>query len=213
MYGIITCNLSPEFSVPLFVVFNVTTSVPVELAFFNVSVKKGAVITEWITEGESNNYGFYLERSSNQKEFVEIGFIKGNGTTLNPHVYTFSDLNISSGTYYYRLKQVDFDGGVQYSATIKVSVNAFPYKLILHQNYPNPFNSFSEISYFIPVTADIKINLYDCLGKRLMTLFDGQQSQGYHKAKLDGNELPTGVYLYELRVNNVSERRKCLLLK
>ena len=79
---------------------------------------------------------------------MSIGFIRGNGTTTEPQLYSFVDENLSSGKYQYRLKQIDFDGTLEYSNTIEVDINS-PIKFSLEQNYPNPFNPSTNIQYAI----------------------------------------------------------------
>jgi len=135
------------------------TFVPIQLASFHAFVFGGdAVLLEWTTLSEINNYGFFLERRCEEEpSFSEIpnGFVPGHGTTLEPQYYRFMDESVPAGTWWYRLKQVDLDGTIYLTDPVSVqlltnvgelTIEAFS----LHQNYPNPFNPTTEIGFQIP---------------------------------------------------------------
>ncbi|MDZ7626650.1 MAG: hypothetical protein U5J96_19645 [Ignavibacteriaceae bacterium] len=88
--------------------------VPVELASFTASVNENAVELSWITATEVNNSGFNVERKTQNTEWENIAFVEGHGTTTETQSYSFIDKDLSSGSYSYRLKQVDFDGTFMY---------------------------------------------------------------------------------------------------
>ena len=95
-------------------------NIPVELLSFNGFVVDNIVKLEWYTATEINNKGFEIERSLNEKtNWQKIGFVEGNGTTTDKKSYSFVDKSISIGTYFYRLKQIDFDGSYHYSKLLK----------------------------------------------------------------------------------------------
>ncbi len=86
-------------------------------------------------------------------------------------------------------------------------------KFYLHQNYPNPFNSMSVVKYNIPAASYIELSLFNLLGEKIMTLYQGMTSPGIHQVEIDGSGLSSGVYIYVLRGKNVLISRKCILLK
>ncbi|MEK7513077.1 MAG: TIGR03790 family protein [Patescibacteria group bacterium] len=100
----------------------ISESLPIELAYFRASVVPGAgnnVKVDWGTLTETNNYGFYIQRRTGTAgAFADLpaSFTPGNGTTLIPHDYSWTDQNVSVGTYFYRLRQIDLDGTVSYPA-------------------------------------------------------------------------------------------------
>ena len=96
--------------------------VPVELTTFNAVYSNGKVNLEWITATETNNYGFEVERRDGNLSFQTIGFVSGAGTSTNRVTYNFTDNNLSSNKYYYRLKQIDFDGIYEYSQEVLVDI-------------------------------------------------------------------------------------------
>ena len=88
-----------------------------------------------------------------------------------------------------------------------------PVEILLHQNYPNPFNSSTIIKYQIPKENWVKINLYNILGEKILTLFEGEQKAGEHEIKLNSNELPSGNYFYSLETDSHREVKKLTILK
>ncbi len=62
-----------------------------------------------------------------------------------------------SGKYYYRLKQIDFDGTYQYAKSIEVDMG-LPSNYSLEQNYPNPFNPSTTIRFALPMNAKVNIS-------------------------------------------------------
>ncbi|MFH1525181.1 MAG: T9SS type A sorting domain-containing protein [Bacteroidota bacterium] len=85
--------------------------------------------------------------------------------------------------------------------------------IILHQNYPNSFNPKTVIKFQVPSSKFIKLEVYDILGRDVQTLVDAPMSAGEHEVIFNGSGLPSGVYIYTLKVNEFSQSRKMLLLK
>ncbi|MDP2366370.1 MAG: T9SS C-terminal target domain-containing protein, partial [Ignavibacteria bacterium] len=128
--------------------------VPVELTSFTASIIGDIITLNWQTETELNNQGFEIEKQSeSENRWETIGFVPGYGTTTEPTSYSFIDKDITTGTYKYRLKQLDYDGSFNHSNEIEVQVNFTPKELRLYQNYPNPFNPNTTISWQSPVTS------------------------------------------------------------
>jgi hypothetical protein len=83
----------------------------------------------------------------------------------------------------------------------------------LSQNYPNPFNPITNISYKIKEKGLVQLKVYDILGKEVAILVKEEQPQGNYSVKFDGSNLPSGVYVYSLRVNDFTENKKMILLR
>jgi hypothetical protein len=166
-----------------------TTTVPVELAQFDAQAAKGKVVLSWQTASETNNFGFAVERSGQfDGPWHEIGFVDGAGTTSQLKNYTFVDQDIYGAmTFFYRLRQVDFDGPIQYSQVTTVNL-IMPGAIAIAQNFPNPFNASTIISFEIPPAENSKVDIaiYDILGRKIRTLTNGPVPSGYHDIKWDG---------------------------
>jgi hypothetical protein len=186
--------------------------IPVELTSFAAKVVNSNVILNWNTATEINNSGFEIQRSSDRINFSNVAFVPGFGTTTEPRSYTYTDNTVSNGAYYYRLKQVDFNGAFAYSDIVEVDV-ATPIVFALEQNYPNPFNPSTVISYSIPQNSFVTLKVYDIIGNEVATLVNQTQSAGKYDVRFDASKLSNGVYFYTINANNFTSTRKMILMK
>jgi hypothetical protein len=194
-----------------------TGIIPVELTSFTAISVDQAVLLSWRTATETNNRGFEIQRQQGSDSWEKLGFVAGKGTTTEPQVYSYKDNDVSSGTYTYRLKQIDYDGSFYYSNEVQVNVNA-PVQFSLSQNYPNPFNPTTVIQYQVPKTSDVIIKIYDLLGQEIKTLFTGQVQQGTYKVEWNGlnNEgihMSSGTYIYRITTGEFTQSMKMILMK
>lgn len=83
----------------------------------------------------------------------------------------------------------------------------------LLQNYPNPFNPNTVISYNIPVHSLVTLNIYNLLGEKIKTLIQQEQAPGKYQINFDGNNLPSGIYFYQLKADKFQQTKKMLLLR
>lgn len=193
--------------------------IPVELTSFTASVldlmNENAVELNWSTASELNNSGFSVERKSVNTEWLNVGFVDGNGTTTETHNYSFVDKGMEPGSYIYRLKQIDYDGSFTYSAEVEVDI-AQPGYFQLSQNYPNPFNPSTTISYQLAAGSNVSLKLYDVLGKEVATLINNEWKEaGIHNYQFSimNYQLPSGVYFYRLQAGDFVDTKKMMLLQ
>ncbi len=86
----------------------------------------------------------------------------------------------------------------------------------LSQNYPNPFNPNTIISFSIPESqnnSNCKLVVYNILGKEIKTLINQQLNSGFHQIDFDADEISSGVYFYQLTINNLIQTKKMMLIK
>lgn len=141
----------------VFVFFNANTqTMPVSYKQeLQISLKKDKLV--WETASESNNLGFYVLCSKDGESFKEVGFVEG----LNkPSYYEFE---VKDFDCYFKLKQVDYDGKVEFS---KMVFNSKKGKDVLV--YPNPFNQ----NIFVP---NSEVEIYDEKGQLLFKTSGKQQ--------------------------------------
>ena len=88
-----------------------------------------------------------------------------------------------------------------------------PNRFALDQNYPNPFNPVTTITYSVPATQQVKLQVFDVLGRMVETLVDGVVNSGEYTVDFNAHGLPSGMYLYRLESGDQVTTRKMLLLK
>lgn len=186
---------------------------PVELSSFVSTVTGNSVTLNWATSSETNNSGFDIERSSVNGTWSKIANVSGNGTSSVGHNYSYTDRNLSSGIYNYRLKQIDFNGNFEYfNLSNEVNIG-LPLKYDLSQNYPNPFNPSTVINYDLPFDGNVSLKIFDMSGKELLTLVNEVKTAGYYSVKFNAANLSSGVYFYSISAGNFTSTKKMMLLK
>jgi photosystem II stability/assembly factor-like uncharacterized protein len=187
--------------------------VPVELTSFTATLLGNELILNWSTATETNNQGFEILRfAQNDSEWQMIGFVPGFGTTTEPKSYSYTDSEVLTGEYTYRLKHIDFDGSYEYSQEVEVEV-ATPFTFSLEQNYPNPFNPNTTIKYSIPELSNVKLLLFNLLGEEVTTLVNEEKNAGNYSVEFNASSIPSGIYFYQLKVGNYIDTKKMISIK
>jgi hypothetical protein len=183
---------------------------PVELTSFTARAAGSVVNLNWETATEVDNNGFDVERNSTGT-WQKIGFVEGHGTANSPKYYNFTDKSVTGNKIQYRLRQVDNDGAFEYSNVVEVELA--PTTFALDQNYPNPFNPATMIRFSLPTASVVTLNVYNTLGEKVTTLLNGAMESGYHQVSFDAANLPSGLYLYEIKAGEFSSIKKMILMK
>lgn len=194
---------------------------PVTLSSFNAAASKNNVLLSWRTETELNNSGFDVERKLTllnppkgiTEEWIKIAFIPGTGTTSEPKNYSFADKKLQTGSYKYRLKQIDYNGSYEYYALEGKVIISAPESFSVSQNYPNPSNPVSKIDFEIPAAGKVSLKVYDMLGQEVTVLVNEFREAGFYTADFDGSKLASGVYLYRLTAGEFNIVKKMILVK
>ena len=189
------------------------TFTPVELSTFSsIVIGEKDVKLEWATTSETNNFGFYVERSADNVTFESIQFVEGSGTTTEERSYSYTDNSVNSGTYYYRLKFVAYDGSISYSDVLQVEIG-LPGTYELAQNYPNPFNPSTTIKFSLKETGFVELRVYSIVGQLVETLVQREMPAGFHSINFDASRLASGIYFYSLKANSFSDIKKMVFVK
>ncbi len=133
----------------------------------------------------------------------------------------FSLMGLTPGqTYYWRVKAFNPAGWGAYSEVrnFKISLtgiakNQIPDRFFLSQNYPNPFNPSTHISFTVPRTSQIKIDLFNAKGQKVKSIFEGEKQAGQYTLIIDMGHLPSGIYFCTMSAKNFRSVRKMILLK
>ncbi|NWG27973.1 MAG: T9SS type A sorting domain-containing protein [Ignavibacteriaceae bacterium] len=83
----------------------------------------------------------------------------------------------------------------------------------LMQNYPNPFNPTTIIKYSLPKVSDVKLIVYDILGREVAVLINNQQQPGRYEIKWEASNVSSGIYFYSISAGNFQQTKKMILLK
>jgi uncharacterized protein YdaL len=190
-------------------------ALPVTLSSFTSVVNKNNVILSWSTVLELNNAGFEIQRKINIDSAIwkKAGFVNGFGSTNEPKNYTFTDNSLQTGTYLYRLKQIDYNGNFEYFPLNGEIVISMPIGFSLGQNYPNPSNPKSKIDFHIPTAGKINITVYNLIGQVITQLVNEFKEPGHYSVEFDGSSYPSGTYIYKITGEGFTDVKKMILVK
>jgi hypothetical protein len=148
------CEPSGGFTGPVgFDETGVNGTLPISLLSFDVSLNRlNQVVADWTTATEKNVSHFVIERSSNGKEFDEIGRVNANGNSSIQRQYSFTDDLPLVGRNYYRLKEVDFDGTAEHFNMKLMTVSGKKGVVV----YPNPVLASEDITVSLNFSSDDK---------------------------------------------------------
>lgn len=103
--------------------------------------------------------------------------------------------------------------GMYHDTPIEKIVEAKPSNVELGQNYPNPFNPTTNIPIHLSGSGNVKLIVFDVLGRKVATLIDGMMRAGNHQVNFNATKLASGIYFYRLKMGNKVMVRKMLLIK
>ncbi|MBB6461936.1 T9SS type A sorting domain-containing protein [Flammeovirga kamogawensis] len=171
---------------------SINADLPVELLSFTTEVKNTDVHIVWTTAQELNNDGFVIEKSIDKRNWEEVAFAEGQGTTSVITNYEVVDSNPYLGTSYYRLKQIDFDGAQEIFGPQKVEVGTA--SLMDLMIYPNPSDGSTTLQ-LINTLEQVSITIYSPMGKIIEHFSIENATEDI--ITYDTSVLPTGVYIVQ----------------
>ncbi len=147
--------------------------------------------------------------------------------TFTSSTRTFSGTPLNADTLEVRVTVTDKESISVYDefqiiitnpTNIEVNQNQIPKEFELWQNYPNPFNPSTLISYQLPSSGNVKLKIYDTLGKEIKTLVNSFQNEGEHSVIWNGddesgNQVSSGVYFYSLKSGELNLQKKMILVR
>jgi hypothetical protein len=104
--------------------------------------------------------------------------------------------------------------GVEYGKKTNVKESQLiPGQFVLFQNYPNPFNPSTTIKYDIPTRSNVRIEVFDVLGRRAEVLLNKEQEHGKYSVSFSADKLSAGIYFYKITTNNFIQTKKMVVIK
>ncbi len=166
---------------------------PITLYAFEGELKGERVLLSWQTETEENNDFMAVEHSTDARRFTEIGRVKGAGTTTERQSYTLWHDTPQPGLNYYRLRQVDFDGAIEYHGPVAIEYKGKEPRLEI---YPSPVAE--QLVIEMPITAEQggELLICDINGRPALRL---ATAPGFRRQSIDVTSLPPGHYFLQWR--------------
>ncbi|MEQ9266386.1 MAG: T9SS type A sorting domain-containing protein [Balneolaceae bacterium] len=175
----------------------------------------------------SDGFGYHYHAHTQNVEAAEIELgpeVIKKATFFNEHFLLVGawkgNINNIPGFDEGKLNQLKEDDiaryvGATYEAVqISSELDAeLPQRLTLDQNYPNPFNPTTSIKYQLPEASNVKLQVFDLLGRSVVILVDGTVSAGVHTIEFDASGLSTGVYMYRLETGSTTISKQMMLIK
>ena len=185
---------------------NPLSLLPIELLEFTAICNSNEILINWSTATETNNKLFELERSNDGVSFKKITTIAGNGTSASQHNYSFKDNPEDDIIYYYRLKQVDFDGKETYYYVIaNTEKSCFKNKELLV--FPNPANDLLQIQ--LPEEGAFSMEVINDNGQLIYNLVEAMTTKLSYS--LNTAELAEGIYLVKTILNGKTLTKKIVV--
>jgi hypothetical protein len=190
-----------------------STGLPVKLTSFTVQAIDNSFIRPvWATALEIDNSGFEIERSEDGINFITIGWKDGNGNSTEPKYYGFDDKTASIGTtYYYRLKQIDFDGDSEYSNIVSLRINGKD-EFTISDFIPTEVKGKTKLEIFTTNKRDITISLFNTLGQPILSRNESL-TVGNNKIEFSFDDLPAGTYMTSIKSNIEFVSRKFVVIR
>lgn len=188
------------------------SSTPVQLSTFYAKVLENKLLLRWQSESESESSYYRLYRN----RFL-VASIESKGTTTIPNDYSFIDEEVLSGiSYEYIISTIDHAGYESFldtllSPKIKLSDQLKPFTLSLPR--PNPFNSVCVIKMHVNEALEIKMDLIDLSGKKVMNILQQNMPKGDHDIIIDLDKYPSGKYFIQCSSTYLNETLEIVMLK
>jgi len=209
---------------------NTDDVLPVELTYLSVHANGTGARLTWQTASETNNSGFYIQHQSPSVDgdspagssadrnpsgdWERLGFVQGAETTSSATSYQFTvEKELSLGTHWFRLRQVDTDGTAYLSDPVSLQVQMWK-KIRLSAPAPNPTTEKIRLSFAVKESDDTTVRLYNLLGQRVATLYQGQPAaKEQHRLSLDTSGLTSGTYVIRLQAGGTAKTRKVTVVR
>ena len=204
-----------------------TNPLPVELSGFDATLDGEEAVLQWETVSETNNAGFEVQRAdgsvnhsvetsrqdvSTEGSWETIATLDGAGTTDTPQSYRFTDTDLpyAADSLRYRLRQVDVDGTESFSEAVTIARQVTAAELL--PTYPNPVEGQATIRYAVPDRQDVRIALYDMLGRRVQMVTEGP-AEGRTEQVLDVSGLASGTYFLRMQTDSHTETQRVTVVR
>jgi hypothetical protein len=186
---------------------------PVELVSLTANANESSISVNWVTASEINNEKFEVLRSTDAVNFIKVGEVAGNGTTNATNSYSFEDMDVEENViYYYKLRQVDYDGAEDYSEVVSAVINTEG-KFMIGDLIPNPAQDYSYVEIISPVRGNINFLITNVVGQEMLS-GEFLMEEGSQRLYFDIEKLLPGNYIITIVTDTgVKEARKLQIIR
>lgn len=174
-------------------------TLPITWYSFSAKKKSNHVDLIWSTSCDPDNQKFEIGKSSDGLNFQTIGTLPAQTNCLSAN-YNFKDYNITVGNFFYRIKQLDFDGNSSYSPIVKISISGSP-KNSNFFSYGNPVTEQLILTINTEDYGEARINIFSPDGKLVKKLV-GRKLSPFYTLSVDISDLSNGMYIAQAYVAN-----------
>jgi Secretion system C-terminal sorting domain len=184
---------------------------PAELTTIRAEALQSSILVEWEAASQSNNLGWEVERSTNGRDFADIGWVDGHGTTSTAMLYDKEDRDVLPGVlYYYRLRQTDVNGATNRSEIVTAMLGDLGF--VIGNLYPNPSTGQVTVPISVTEATDVRISVVNMLGQEVFGQLNALESGGQFQAvTLDLARLAQGVYQVNLAIQGKVVTQKLVI--
>jgi len=175
-------------------------------------------LTEFKWENVDSSSSYHLQLSTDST-FSSMVF---ESTQIESSPYTLTEPIGLNSRYHWRvrvlseneLRHSEWSDTLSFTTGVRTSIEeVVPTEYSLNQNYPNPFNPTTTITYSLPQSGIVTLNVYDITGRFITTLVNGTKRAGMHSVEFDASTLSSGMYVYTLETDGYRQTRQMMLVK
>lgn len=189
---------------------------PVDWLYFNTKkVENNKALLSWGTATETNSLGFEIEHAkptNGLPEFEMIGFVDTKGTPATGANYNYQVKNLAPGVHYFRLRQIDTDGSVEYSEIRAVVITGSESEFKI---YPTLINPNNQVLYlYSPQEGPITVEIFSMLGQGSTVLYNGDvEENSLNELSLSTKGFSSGHYVVRVRTNQTIFTQKISIIR
>jgi hypothetical protein len=191
--------------------------VPIQVLKVDSSVSSDGIELRWYVNNEAIPLELQVERSLDNVDYEYLDTVYGTVADSQTVRFVVYDFNLPKGFYFYRLKTIGEQEISRYSAPVLIKATEMPLS-VLEQNNPNPFNPSTHIKFHLATRNKVSLRVYNILGQQIATLVNGVLEGGVYSVIWEGRDLlgqdvPGGVYFYQILIGKYAETRRMILVR
>jgi len=187
---------------------------PVQLIYLQANnIENRYIEVSWSTATEINNELFEVQRSLDGENFTKIGIVAGSGNTSAIKEYNFNDTKTKRNVvYYYRLKQIDFDGIFEYTYKVSASLDKINAEISVSPFIPNPSSANTHLEIIVNQDTEARIVMFNGIGQVIIKqVFN--LNKGANILPFNLTNMSSGIYHTTIVIGDESFSRKINLSK